>query len=326
MPCYFPLTGYRAAQTNQNGKRPLTFGKGGFSDLEVQVPCGQCIGCRLERSRQWAIRLMHERQFHDLAIFVTLTYNDDRLPAGGSLDRSHVPAFIKRLRASIEYDHRRKYPEKKSRPAAPKIKYFHCGEYGENFARPHYHAIIYGVDFPDKVKHRQGSLGDQIYTSQKLSDLWGHGFCEIGNVSFQSCAYVARYCTKKINGDQAQTHYQRIDEHGEIYQLVPEYSTQSNGLGLTWLHHFTSDVFPGDRVVCEGKESAVPRYYRKKLAEHDEQIAPSPRYGRSRSQQLADKRKRAAKKRASDNTPERLAVKHQVKLARISTLSRNFEK
>lgn len=310
MPCYFPLTGYKSATTNQNGKRPLSFSTAGFRDLPVQIPCGQCIGCRLERSRQWAVRLMHERSCHDLAIFVTLTYDPANLPAGGTLVKKHWQDFAKRLRKRHE---------------PKKLKFFHCGEYGEELSRPHYHAILFGIDFPDKRKHSKNAQGDQIYASDTLNEIWGHGHCWIGSVTFKSARYVAAYCLKKVNGDRAEKHYSRPDpETGEIIRLQPEYSTQSKGLGLEWLRRYTSDVFPIDSVICEGRESSVPRYYRKKLAQHDEQVAPAPRFSRMRSKKLADKRIRSAKKRAFDNTPERLAVKMTVKLSKLSQLKRNL--
>jgi len=308
MPCYFPLTGFKAATTNKNGKRPLSFSTAGFRDLPVEVPCGQCIGCRLERSRQWAVRLMHERSCHDLAVFLTLTYDQAHLPPGGTLVPRHFNLFVKRLRKFHKH----------------KIKYFHCGEYGDDLSRPHYHAIIFGLDFADKKKHSISPQGDTLYTSETLTKLWGYGHCLIGQVSFKSARYVASYCVKKVNGEKANAHYSRPDADGVIHQLHPEYATQSNGLGLTWIKRFYSDVFPVDRVVCEGRESSVPRYYRKKLAEYDEKNLPAPRYGRSLSKRLSDERIKSAKKRASDNTPERLVVKHTVRLSKISQLKRTI--
>lgn len=252
---------------------------------------------------------MHERQCHDLAIFVTLTYDPANLPAGGTLVKKHWQDFAKRLRKVH---------------APKKLKFFHCGEYGENLSRPHYHAILYGIDFPDKIRYSKTLQGDQLYESKTLNDIWGHGQCWIGSVTFKSARYVAAYCLKKVNGEKADAHYSRPDADGVLHQLEPEYSTQSKGLGLAWLKRYTSDVFPIDSVVCEGRESPVPRYYRKKLAEHDEQTLPAPRYGRSLSKRLSDNRIKAAKKRAPDNTPERLAVKLTVRLSKISQLKRTL--
>jgi hypothetical protein len=133
--CYKPLLGYRAAERNEQGKRPLVFNPSqGLVDMPIKVACGQCIGCRLERSRQWAIRCVHEASLHEHNSFITLTYNDENLPADGSLDVRHWQLFMKRLR----------------KRHGSGIRYFHCGEYGSKHRRPHYHACLFGLDFPDK--------------------------------------------------------------------------------------------------------------------------------------------------------------------------------
>lgn len=260
---------------------------------------------------------MHERQFHDLAIFVTLTYDPAKLPPRGSLDRTHVPAFFKRLRQRMWRDHQKtvSYLPPANRPPVQKIKYFYCGEYGEETGRPHYHAIIYGVDFNDKTFYKTSSSGDRIFTSKLLDDLWSHGQCNIGSVSFQSCGYVARYCLKKITGELAENHYRRLDEDtGEWYQLEPEFSYCSKGIGERWIEKFQSDCFPSDRVVINGVESGAPRYYRKKLEKADPKLAEKLKYRRISS----------AAKRKADNTPERLAVRHECRKAKTQTLKRTL--
>jgi len=155
MPCYHPIS-----LTRKNAKR-------GF----MTVPCGRCIGCRLERSRQWALRCMHELEFHKCNSFVTLTYRDNDLPMG-NMEATLVPddlmLFWKRLRK--EYGNG--------------IRYFACGEYGERTRRPHYHACIFGVDFKDrKVFSTKGDF--TLYTSDTLDSIWGYGHCIIGDVSFE---------------------------------------------------------------------------------------------------------------------------------------------
>ena len=136
MPCYRPIKGYRSRRLNaETGKRPVVFNpRDGFYDQPVDLPCGQCIGCRLERSRQWAIRCVHEASLHERNCFITLTYRDECLPTNGSLDLDAFQKFMKRLR--------RRFGEG--------VRFFHCGEYGENFGRPHYHAILFNLDFSDK--------------------------------------------------------------------------------------------------------------------------------------------------------------------------------
>ena len=86
MPCYTPITGYASRALTKNGKRQIVFSpQKGFVDLPMTIPCGQCIGCRLEKARQWAIRCVHESKMWEHNSFVTLTYNDFNLPIDGSI-------------------------------------------------------------------------------------------------------------------------------------------------------------------------------------------------------------------------------------------------
>lgn len=188
MACYSPVTGYRAKQPNPiTKKRSVVFNtRDGVQDETVTFACGQCIGCRLERSRQWAIRCVHEASQHERNCFVTLTYDDKHLPADRSLKLRHFQNFMKKLR--------KKY--------GAGIRFFHCGEYGEKFRRPHYHALIFNHDFDDKILWSK-NRGSPLYISESLDSLWEFGFATIGDVTFESAAYVARYITKKVNGELA---------------------------------------------------------------------------------------------------------------------------
>ena len=196
MPCYHPLKGYKSKERNKSGKRSIVFNiKEGLYDQHVTVPCGQCIGCRLERSRQWAIRCSHEAQMHEKNCFITLTFSDEHLPEDRSVDVRHFQLFMKRLR--------KRYGDG--------IRFFHCGEYGDHFGRPHYHACIFNHDFEDKKIWKQSGSGEIIYRSASLEELWPYGYSSVGEVTFESAAYVARYITKKVTGDPAQEHYEYID-------------------------------------------------------------------------------------------------------------------
>lgn len=221
--------------------------------LRQRLPCGQCIGCRLERSRQWAVRMMHEASLHDENCFVTLTYDDMHLPLDGSLDKTAFPVFMRKLRKR-----------------GVKARYFHCGEYGER-GRPHYHACIFGFSFPDKVPWTSRN-GIPVHRSALLEECWSAGLSEIGSLTFESAAYVARYVTKKITGSQAAKHYERVDPFtGEMYQLEPEFATMSRnpGIGRGWFEKFGSEVFPHDEVIVRGVPARPPRYYDQQLSEDD---------------------------------------------------------
>ena len=99
MACYHPIKAYRARRLNPSGKRGIVFNiKDGYEDMPVELPCGQCMGCRLEHSRQWAIRMMHEASQYENNCFITLTYDNEHLPPDGSLQLSHFQDFFKRFR------------------------------------------------------------------------------------------------------------------------------------------------------------------------------------------------------------------------------------
>lgn len=301
MTCYHPLTGYRSRDLNANGKRSIVFSVSeGYSDLPVKLPCGQCIGCRLERSRQWAMRCVHEAKLHDRNSFITLTYSDENLPKDGSLQVKHFQDFMKRLRWHCG-----------------SVRYFHCGEYGEKFGRPHYHACLFGFDFPDKT-HYKTVRGNRLYTSELLNSLWENkGFCIIGDVTFESAAYVARYITKKITGPKAEDHYSRVNSKGEIFSLAPEYTTMSRrpGIARDWFKQFSSDVYPKDFVTLRGKKLKPPKYYDSLY----EIMSPKE------METLKRERRRNAAKQAENNTYERLRVREKIQLYIAKLLKRSYE-
>lgn len=306
MTCYHPLEGWRARVVGSNGKRPIVFKRElGFSDLPVKVPCGRCIGCRLDRSREWAIRCMHEASLHVENSFVTLTYDDEHLPESGSLDVRHFQLFIKKLRARV-------YEERGIR-----FRFYHCGEYGEQYGRPHYHACLFGLDFPDKRLWKV-ERGNRLYKSSFLEEVWSNGHCIIGEVTFNSAAYVARYITKKITGEKAAEWYEYIDPNtGEIHELKPEYTTMSRrpGIGHGWFKDFKSDVYPGDFVVVNGKKMKPPKYYDRQY----EVVCPSD-YAKMKAKRVIN-----AKVHEANSTPERLKVREKIQKARYKMLKRGME-
>ena len=285
---------------NKSGKRPIVFKREqAIKTAPVEVPCGQCIGCRLERSREWAVRCVHEASLHTDNCFLTLTYNDDKLPSDGSLNKEHFPAFMKRLRARLE---------------GLKIRYFHCGEYGEENHRPHYHACLFGFAFPDRV-HYSTERGVRLYYSPMLEETWGHGFCSVGELTFESAAYVARYVLKKVNGPKAYDHYLSVNATtGVISEIQPEYTTMSRRPGIAhgWYSKFASDIYPDDFVVVRGAKSGVPRFYDKRF-----EIDDPGEYLRIKNARIL-----RALERAQNNTPERLAVREKVTQRRIKNLTR----
>ena len=253
MTCYHPIPCAKGVEV-ATGKIGVYFSPSppkGVRYIEgLTVPCGKCIGCRLDHSRQWATRCVHEAKMHKENAFLTLTYNEEHLPGTGTLVMRDMQLFWKRLRKEI---------------APIKVRYFQCGEYGTLLNRPHYHAILFGYDFKDKYLFSTNH-GHPIFRSPMLERLWSDkdgipiGYCSIGDVTFESCAYVARYCLKKIGGDKAAEHY-----HGR----KPEFVVMSRrpGIGHDWLTRYLTDVYPADKCLArQGTNGEIlplrpPKYY-----------------------------------------------------------------
>jgi hypothetical protein len=293
--CYHPITAYRTRGGDVTFKQGLGVGS------SFQIPCGQCIGCRLERSRQWAMRCLYESHLHADNCYVTFTYSPGFLPPDGGLDKSHFQRFMKRLR--------RRY-------APQLIRYFHCGEYGDQLGRPHYHALLFGIDFPDKVLYKDDD--SPLYTSKILDSIWGYGECKLGAVTFESAAYVARYVMKKVTGDRSKRHYERVNlETGEIVSIQPEYITMSlkPGIGAGWFEKFSSDVFPSDFLIVNGVRVKPPKFFDKLLERSNPLLLEGIKHQRILS----------ASRHKADNTVERLDDREQVATAQFSQLKRHKE-
>ncbi len=302
MACFHPLKGWLSKNLSALGKRPVTFIKSqAYTDRPVTIPCGQCSGCRLERSRQWAIRCHHEASLYKENSFITLTYSEENLPKDLSLDVRELQLFMKKLR--------KKYPQR--------IRFYACGEYGEKNGRPHYHLCLFNHQFNDLVPYRE-SNGHMLYTSAQLEKLWTHGYATIGEVTFQTAAYTARYIMKKINGKEADNHYLYINKDGEYWHLLPEFTTMSRkpGIGTQWLDQFTGDVYPDDFIIVNQKRMRPPRFYDLSYEKEDPNALKRIKWTR----------KRNLGKHKANNTPERLRVRETIQEAKLARLPRNHDK
>jgi len=305
MSCTKPLHAYRSVVTkSQNDtaniyfKRPLT-----EPVTEITLPCGQCISCKISRSREWALRCSHEASLFEQNCFLTLTIAPENLSLAdkecrkcdkykrkqdnakkhgveisdrearceeGSICQRDFQLFMKSLRKRFKgYE---PIPGTNRFP----IRYFHCGEYGSQLQRPHHHAILFNFNFPDRVlwkrgpnvssTARNGGQAYNLYRSKILEELWPHGFSTIGQVTWQSAAYVARYVTKKINGDEAAIHY--LSGHpdldtGECFYIEPEYISMSRmpGIGAYWFNKYGPKQYEKDYITHEGKSFPIPEFY-----------------------------------------------------------------
>ncbi len=318
MPCYRPLQAYKSlTKFTDSGRSFITFNVryAGIRYDHIDLPCGQCIGCRIERSRQWALRCVHESSLFKNNCFITLTFNDENLNKLGTLVKSDFQKFMKRLRKKFKGVEcvQNGDTAKKGFP----IRYFHCGEYGSELQRPHHHACIFNFDFKDKLLWSIRD-GVRLYRSEKLERLWPYGFCTVGDVNFQSAAYVARYITKKINGDMARLHYSRIDKiTGEMFEIEPEYITMSRrpGIGKKWFEKFSSDIYPKDFITCEGKKFRSPKYYDKLYDEINPNFM----------EDIKEIRKLKAAEHEENNKPRRLVVREKVLNRKVDQLKRGME-
>lgn len=241
---------------------------------EVIRPCGQCVGCRVKRRMDLALRLQHEAEYHDHSWFITLTYAPEHLPHGGSLVHDHISKFIRALR--------KKMPKQK-------IRFFGVGEYGkaneqnEYLARPHYHLIIFGPDIPDRKKLYAKPLGyvpsaQQVqllgpahgvthFESELLSSVWKKGFVEFTFTSEATMQYVSKYHIDKVTGDKAEEHYLAVADNGELIQREREKARMSlkPGLGHQWIEDYWQLVYPHGYIMDRKVKFAPPKYYDKWL-------------------------------------------------------------
>lgn len=247
----------------------------------MPIPCGQCVGCRLDYSQQWATRCMLELPYHDEAWFVTLTYDDYHLDSGitfkgksdtpcltyysdpetgeafpaYSLRPDDLQKFMKRLRKKF-------YRTDKKGNLIP-IRFYACGEYGGQTQRPHYHGIIFGLKLDDLVFYKKNDLGQSLYNSESFQSCWSDdngriGYAVLAEVSWESCAYVARYMMKKQKGEGAK-YYKK-------FNIEPEFTRMSNkpGIGRKYLEDHP-EIYKYDQINISTLKGGIkvrpPKYY-----------------------------------------------------------------
>lgn len=299
MQCTSPIHGYYARRTNPTGKRSVVFTQAeGYVDKPVSLPCGKCLGCRLEYARQWAVRCEHELKLREENCFITLTYDDEWVPKSPSglltLSLDDVTKFWKRLRERVE---------------PLRIRYFQCGEYGETTGRPHYHAIVFGWWPADGLRDGDSSSGEQLFSSKFLEEVWGYGRCTVQEANFKTANYTARYVTKK-----------QVDKKDGSDDRMREFLTMSRkpGIGHDWAMRYMEHWYSRDRLVSNGHEMRPPAYYDRLCAKRMPWLEKFVK---------AERRKSAAEveyKRVTDTQVSHHAVA-VVRAARTFNLKRNAE-
>lgn len=211
-------------------------------DREVVVPCGRCRACRIQRSKEWSMRLFHESLYYDDSIFVTLTYDDEHLPSDCMIKKEHFVRFIKSLRKQCE----------------SKIKYYGCGEYGESTGRPHYHVIIFGlgVDEHSYKRFSNGKLKLDTLVAEKgpCRAAWRKGNVILGTVTKKSILYVTDYIQKRLYDDAEK-------EDGR----VQPFSLMSKNIGKRYALEHEKEIVGRMGVMVNGVNHGLPRYYGKVL-------------------------------------------------------------
>lgn len=321
MRCFHPLSAWKT----DSGE--VIFHDRNGRDRELQLRCGQCIGCRISRSQDWAVRCVNEKALYDSSVFLTLTWDDEKMRAIGrstpiSLDHRPFQLFIKRLRKSREVLHvdveawaagARKYRYL----TRPRMSYFMCGEYGENFSRPHYHALVFGVEFPDRKLFKTNPM--PLYRSAELERLWPFGYSSFGDVTLESAQYVAGYVVGRRTGPGAEDHYKRVNlATGEVVEVSPEYGKMSlrPGIGTRFFDKFNTDVTVRDSVVVNGREFKPPKYYDRRLREKIDGFL---------ADDIEFRRYKTAIALEADNTEDRLRVAETVVRSRLALKRRILE-
>lgn len=293
MTCYRPVTAFK----------PLDGGALLFHEAkncrEIKIKCGGCIGCRIEKREEWALRCYLESKMHSVNSFLTLTYDDDHYPMYGSLNYRHWQLFAKKLRHKI----------------GP-FRFYVVGEYGEKLERPHWHALLFGVDFGDKRKCNSLRSSCDLYTSEVVGKLWGQGFHTIGSVTLSSARYCAAYSMKKITGPLAEAHYMRVDLlTGEVCVVEPEMARMSlkPGIGYTWFEKYWKDIWytENDAVIVAGRKCRIPKYFRG-VADRVDDIP------RTFMDDVEFRDYIRADLNSAHSTADRLAVREHCEMARIA--------
>lgn len=292
---------------------------------------------------------MHEAQLHKKTSFITLTYRDSCLPlsAGATSQSLSAPATPPALPLQLDS---RAYAEARTheiqrenaatlskkdlqgltkrlnedvrRRSGKGVKYYACGEYGDRTHRPHYHIAVFGEDFSDDRLHWKNSeSGNPLWRSSRLARLWPHGDADIGELTFESAAYIARYIMKKVTGTKAIDHYKRWDKDGNEYWITPEFNVMSRGgrtgrgIAAEWFDQFRHDVYPHDHVISRGHPAKPPRYYDKLLEQIDPYLLAD----------IKQRREAGAAIHLADNTPARLEARETVALAKLLQNKRSLE-
>jgi hypothetical protein len=292
VPCFSPLAGYRL------GDGSIVFSERGDVVGRVDVPCGQCIGCRIAKADALATRLVCESWSHSVSFCATLTYADDFVPALGSLSRRHVVLFLKRLRERLWREHRLR------------IRFHVLGEYSPDAQRPHYHLSVFGWWPHDAVRRRSSRAGGALFESAMLSELWGMGYVNFQPMTPAAARYVGGYYSDKLTGQLGRDSLVVRDARGVVVgerEQSFQVGSRRPGLGALFFDRYGAQLMRDGFVVIDGKQKRLPEYFLRRAADVDP-LAVS---------ELRAQAALAAVAGAADRTVDRLAVREVVAKAKL---------
>lgn len=232
------------------------------SHKEVTVKCGKCDTCRMEKAQEWAIKLINEGKYHKKACFITLTFDNKLIKTGGHSKANDYGAhsgFVFDIKASKEYF--QKFMKRLRKHFSNKrITFFHVGEYGEKYHRPHHHVILYGINFTEDGKRhefRNSTSNHPQYFSETLTDLWAAGICTIQDLNPKNTMYISQYTLKKFKGEEEKK-----------FKPIMSFSNRSR-MSQKWLRRNFKEVSKGYLEDADGKKYRVPKSYIRELKRPD---------------------------------------------------------
>ena len=263
MKCLFPLSGLRSKKINDaTGNRPVVLSlapKDGFVDQKLSLPCNKCLHCRINRTREFAIRSHHESLVgpsgpisQDNNHFVLLTYNDKNLPKHGALQASDVKKFLDRIRADCAWR------------GLPSPRTFGCGEYGSKTQRPHYHINIFNLKLSD-ITYLKNLKQNKLYTSTYLTEKWKLGAVTLSPFSHLTAQYTAKYIVKALWADDPPEGDTRVEAPFPLPSQGRVATSTQPGLGAFFLDRYAQEIVNLGAIEIDGALAPIPTYYKKRL-------------------------------------------------------------
>lgn len=289
------------------------------------IPCGQCTSCRLNKSREWANRLMLEAKDYENNYFITLTYDEENVPIKRAYNNETgeiITGMTLKKEDLEKFNHDlRQYWLRKFNHTG--IRYYECGEYGSNNGRPHYHCIIFNLPYLDDFKlYRKTEIGENLYTSETISKIWKKGYVVIGEVTWESASYVARYVMKKIYGKEA-------DEYYKSQAKIPEFTTMSRmpGIGKNYYDMNKDIIYSTDEIFIKSKKGIIgsrPGKYFDRLYEQEEPEKYKEIKRKRNSDNLRNTKNDIHKLGTVDNIQRQREIKENVLQEKIKALKREI--